>query len=110
MTVNTENESPSETIQTLPNVDTNEITAVQIGLAVIPVVFVITLAFLFFKQLKYRKELYTQAVNLKRLSSIPCYKCQFFSNNQQLPCAVQPALVLSEEAFNCSDYSSRKRR
>ncbi|MGB3652887.1 MAG: hypothetical protein WBA41_16960 [Rivularia sp. (in: cyanobacteria)] len=93
-----------------PNIPpSSEVTTIQVGLAVIPVAFVITLAFIFFRQVKYQKNLYTKLVNLKRISSIPCRKCQFFNNNQQLPCAVQPALVLSEEAVNCGDYAPKKR-
>lgn len=86
-----------------------EVTPTQVGLAMIPVAFVVTLAFIFFKQVKDRKNLYIELVNLKRFSSIPCRKCQFFDNNQQLPCAVQPAVVLSEEAINCSDYAPKRR-
>jgi hypothetical protein len=87
----------------------SEVTTIQTGLAIIPVAFVITLAFIFFKQVKYRKNLYSELVNFKRLSSIPCHKCQFFDNNQHLPCAVQPALALSVEAVNCGDYTPKKR-
>jgi hypothetical protein len=87
----------------------SEVTTVQVGLAFIPVAFVITLAFIFFKQVKYQKSLYNQLVNFKHLSSIPCHKCQFFDNNQHLPCAVQPALALSVEAVNCADYTPKKR-
>jgi hypothetical protein len=86
-----------------------EVTTVQVGLAVIPVAFVIALTFIFFKQVKYQKNLYTKLITLKRFSSIPCRKCQFFDNNQQLPCAVQPALVLSEEAVNCGDYAPKRK-
>lgn len=100
--------------QSAPQISPNytpsdEATTVQVGLAFIPVAFVVTLAFIFFKQVKSRKNLYTKLVTFKRLSSIPCRKCQFFDNNQQLPCAVQPALVLSEEAVNCGDYAPKKR-
>jgi hypothetical protein len=38
---------------------------------------------------------------------IPCYNCQFFNNNPHLKCAIQPSLVLSEEAFNCPDYTNK---
>ena len=87
----------------------SEVTTIQVGLAVIPVAFVVTLAFIFFKQVKYQKNLYTHLVSLKRFSSIPCRKCQFFDSNQQLSCAVQPAVVLSEEAVNCGDYAPKRR-
>jgi len=35
---------------------------------------------------------------------IPCTTCRFFSNNTYLKCAVQPTLVLTEQAKNCPDY------
>ncbi|MGG6281083.1 hypothetical protein ACQ4M3_05935 [Leptolyngbya sp. AN03gr2] len=35
---------------------------------------------------------------------IPCYRCQFFSNNPFLKCAVHPNVVLSQQAVDCSDY------
>ncbi|WP_414621299.1 hypothetical protein [Calothrix sp. CCY 0018] len=87
----------------------SEVTTIQVGLAFIPVAFVVTLAFIFFKQIKHQKNLYTKLIDLKHFSSIPCRKCQFFDNNQQLPCAVQPAVVLSEEAVNCGDYAPKRR-
>ncbi|MDY6902464.1 MAG: hypothetical protein SWZ49_31015 [Cyanobacteriota bacterium] len=109
MATETEISNQKSTREISPNIpSSNEITPVQISFAIIPVAFVTTLAFLFFKQIKHRKELYNQAVALKRLSSVPCYKCRFFDNNQQLPCAVQPTVALSEEAFNCKDYMKRK--
>ena len=39
-------------------------------------------------------------------SQIPCKNCHFFSHNQHLRCTVQPSLVLTEQAFDCSDYRS----
>lgn len=46
-------------------------------------------------------------VSVKRLQRLPCRNCQFFANNAYLKCAVNPALVLTEKAFNCSDYSPK---
>ncbi|MBR8835915.1 MAG: hypothetical protein DSM106950_18315 [Stigonema ocellatum SAG 48.90 = DSM 106950] len=43
-------------------------------------------------------------VNTKSLHKIRCKKCQFFSNNRYLKCAVQPGIVLTKEAENCPDY------
>ncbi|MEM1393545.1 MAG: hypothetical protein AAGG00_09685 [Cyanobacteria bacterium P01_H01_bin.150] len=49
-----------------PNIPhSNEVTTIQVGLAIIPVAFVLTLAFVFIKQVKYQKNLHTQLVNLK---------------------------------------------
>lgn len=33
-----------------------------------------------------------------------CSKCQYFSKNHFLQCAVQPSLVLTADAINCSDF------
>ncbi len=106
MATKAENTTQTGINEISPNIPlSSEFITLKIGLAIIPVLFVIALAFLFFKQVKYRKELYNRTTTIRRLSSIPCYKCQFFDNNQQLPCAVQPSIVLTEQAFDCSDYT-----
>jgi hypothetical protein len=46
----------------------------------------------------------TSRIKRKKQCSIPCRTCQFFSNNTHLKCAVQPTLVLTEEAKHCPDY------
>ena len=40
----------------------------------------------------------------KRLHTIPCANCQFFSNSYYLKCPVHPDFALTEDAINCSDY------
>lgn len=110
MASQTELVAQASTREISPNIPrSSEVTTTQVGLAIIPVAFVITLAFIFFKQIKYRKNLYSQLVNLKPFSAIPCRKCLFFDSNQHLPCAVQPALVMSVESANCNDYTPKKR-
>jgi hypothetical protein len=42
---------------------------------------------------------------INTLRKVPCKNCQFYSNNHYLKCAVQPSLVMTEEAKNCSEYS-----
>ncbi|MBF2063609.1 MAG: hypothetical protein IGS39_04135 [Calothrix sp. C42_A2020_038] len=37
-----------------------------------------------------------------------CTKCQYFSRNHLLNCAVQPAVVMTEEAKYCSDFYPSK--
>lgn len=109
MAPKTEIVATESTREISPNIaPSSDFTTIQLGLAIVPIAFVVTLAFIFFKQVKYRKNLYSQVVASKRFSSIPCHKCQFFDNNQYLPCTVQPILVLSEEAFNCGDYRAIK--
>ncbi|CEJ44258.1 hypothetical protein [Umezakia ovalisporum] len=38
---------------------------------------------------------------------VPCKNCRFYSNNHYLKCAVQPSIVLTEEAKDCSEYSPK---
>ncbi|MBD2354029.1 hypothetical protein H6G41_05235 [Tolypothrix sp. FACHB-123] len=42
------------------------------------------------------------------LRKVPCKNCQFYANNHYLKCAVQPSLVMTEEAKNCPEYSPSK--
>jgi hypothetical protein len=43
----------------------------------------------------------------KSLNKLPCQNCEFFCSNNYLKCAVQPSMVMTEEAKNCSDYSPK---
>ncbi|AHJ28939.1 hypothetical protein PN465_11540 [Nodularia spumigena CS-584] len=38
---------------------------------------------------------------------VPCKNCRFYSNNHYLKCAVQPSIVLTEEAKDCPEYSPK---
>ncbi len=40
-----------------------------------------------------------------KLHSVPCSKCQYFTDSQYLKCTVHPNLACSEEAINCRDFS-----
>jgi hypothetical protein len=42
---------------------------------------------------------------VKNLNKLPCQNCDFFCSNNYLKCAVQPSMVMTEAAKNCSDYS-----
>ena len=44
---------------------------------------------------------------VKGSHKVPCKNCRFYSNNHYLKCAVQPSLVLTEEAKDCPEYSPR---
>lgn len=44
-------------------------------------------------------------ITINSLNKLPCQKCEFFCSNNYLKCAVQPSMVMTEEAKNCSDYS-----
>ncbi|MBE9179065.1 hypothetical protein IQ268_10880 [Oculatella sp. LEGE 06141] len=39
------------------------------------------------------------------IAKSPCHKCQFFSDNPYLKCAVQPTLVFTTQSRNCPDYA-----
>ncbi len=44
-------------------------------------------------------------VSIKHLHQIPCRNCRFFCNNPYLKCAINPSIVLTEQALDCSDYA-----
>ncbi len=46
---------------------------------------------------------------IKSLHKVPCKNCRFYSNNHYLKCAVNPSVVLTEEAMSCSEYSPSKK-
>lgn len=37
-------------------------------------------------------------------SNIPCQNCQFFHDNYYFKCAVNPLIVMTQSAIECSDY------
>ncbi len=43
-------------------------------------------------------------VSSNSVEQVPCLKCQFFDRNDYLNCAVCPSIVLTKQAFDCSDY------
>ncbi len=44
---------------------------------------------------------------VKGLHKVPCKNCRFYANNHYLKCAVQPSIVLTEEAQDCPEYSPK---
>jgi hypothetical protein len=51
--------------------------------------------------LKFAKHKFSM---IKHLEQVPCKNCRYFTNNPYLRCAVNPAIVLTSEAVNCSEY------
>lgn len=45
--------------------------------------------------------------SVKGAHKVPCKNCRFYSNNHYLKCAVQPSLVMTEEAKDCPEYSPK---
>lgn len=44
---------------------------------------------------------------VKKLHRIPCYKCDFFTNDYHLKCTVNPSLACSESALGCIDFEPK---
>jgi len=42
--------------------------------------------------------------NFKPRHKVPCHRCQYFSGNPYLKCALHPVTVLTEQAVDCADY------
>ncbi|MDF5717037.1 MAG: hypothetical protein PUP93_25005 [Rhizonema sp. NSF051] len=55
-------------------------------------------------RLSVRKSPQNGKLPINRFQEIPCCNCQFFQENHYLNCAVQPSVVLTKQALNCSDY------
>ncbi|MUG94460.1 hypothetical protein F7734_19595 [Scytonema sp. UIC 10036] len=70
----------------------------------IPLFFLLVFSIAFLKQTNFTQALYQRIVSSKLYSRIPCFKCQFFKQNQYLQCAVQPCLVMTKSASECPDY------
>jgi hypothetical protein len=72
----------------------------------IPLLFMIVLAIaaLIFPSNVRRKFPQNAKLTTSRFKQVPCRNCQFFKDNHYLNCAVQPSIVLTKEALNCSDY------
>lgn len=44
--------------------------------------------------------------NPKLNSKFPCARCQYFSHNPYVKCALHPGTVLTDQAVDCRDYHS----
>ena len=42
--------------------------------------------------------------SLKSSPNVQCFKCQYFSRNPYVKCALHPDTVLTERAVDCRDY------
>ena len=57
-----------------------------------------------FKLLRFRKFDPYKMINFIRFHQAPCKSCEFFQENPHFKCAVNPSVVLTQEALNCPDY------
>ena len=89
---------------------THELTITDIAIFLSPVGFIISWMVFFVILQKIRALLdYKMVFPAKVLHKLPCKNCSFYSNNHYLKCAVNPSIVLTEEAMNCSEYSPSKK-
>lgn len=42
--------------------------------------------------------------NIDCMKECPCRRCKFFVDNNYIKCAVNPSIVLTKQAINCSEY------
>jgi hypothetical protein len=90
---------------------THELTIPDIAVSLSPVGFIIGWIAFFVIMQKIRAFLDNKmAFSIKRLHTLPCKNCRFYSNNHYLKCAVNPSIVLTEEAMNCSEYSPSNKK
>ncbi len=45
--------------------------------------------------------------NARRMHQIPCSKCQYFSGDYTLKCALHPSRAGSEAAIDCGDFADQ---
>ncbi|MBD2561312.1 MULTISPECIES: hypothetical protein [Nostoc] len=89
---------------------THELTITDIAISLSPVGFIISWIAFFVILRKIRALLDDKMVfSIKGIHKLPCKNCRFYSNNHYLKCAVNPSIVLTEEAVNCSEYSPGKK-
>ena len=74
----------------------------------LPTCSVFLLMLLAFRVLDGWKSLQSSTTNCSRYK-LTCENCHFFSKNSFLKCAVNPSIVLTEQAIDCSDYITRRR-
>ena len=46
---------------------------------------------------------------IKQDSKVACHRCQYFSSNPYVQCALHPVVVMTEQAIDCKDYSPNDR-
>lgn len=86
-----------------------EFTARDIAISLSPIGFAFSWVIFFIILRKVRTFLDNKMVfTINSSHRVPCKNCQYFSNNHYLKCAVNPCVVLTEEAQNCSEYSPKK--
>lgn len=82
-------------IETLPPLDAAFM--IIIGLAIPSIVLATSIY-------AYISKRWQHSFSFKLRHKVSCHRCQYFSGNPYLKCAVHPVTVLTEQAFDCIDY------
>lgn len=78
------------------------------GLLLVPLSFMIMAGVvLILLRSNLLKSFQNRLTPIKRLNQVPCLNCKYFKNDPYLKCAVNPCVVLTEEAANCTEYCSK---
>ncbi|WP_066378783.1 MULTISPECIES: hypothetical protein [unclassified Anabaena] len=89
-----------------PQVNNLDIPNIAISLTPIGLVFSWVIFFLILRKIRSILE-YKMVETVKGINQLPCRNCRFYANNHYMKCAVQPSIVMTEEAKDCSDYSPK---
>jgi hypothetical protein len=86
-----------------------DFTISDIAISLSPVFFAFSWVIVFMILRKVRNFIDDKMVfTVRNAHKVPCKNCQYFSNNHYLKCAVNPSIVLTEEAQDCSEYLPKK--
>lgn len=101
----------TQSVPRLNEAKAHNINSSDLLISLFPIGFVICGTGLFLMISKLRTVAIERMVVTKNsLHQVRCQNCQFFSNNRYLKCAVQPSIVLTKEAKNCTDYSPNNKK
>ncbi len=102
------NQNTRTETQQNPN-PTNGVNLRDLGLSLAPLGLVFSWVIFFVILRKVRSIIENKMVfTVKGSHQLPCKNCQFYSHNHYLKCAVEPSIVMTEEAKNCSEYLPKK--
>jgi hypothetical protein len=87
----------------------NSLDIPDIAISLTPIGLVFSWVIFFIILRKVRTILEDKMVTtVKGSHQLPCKKCKFYANNHYLKCAVNPEIVMTEEAKDCCEYSPEK--
>lgn len=89
--------------------DSNQFTLPDVAISLTPIALLISWIVFFLLLRKSRNGVDNKRIfTINSLHKVPCKNCKYYSSNHYLKCAVQPSIVMTEEAKNCAEYSPIK--